>query len=461
MASIRNAKVRIEVIKELQKIAEEIRGLKDIYRQKRPIVIEFSGSPKSGKTSCINSLQLFLRRNGFKVEIIQERANVCPVYNKQSPMFNLWTGCMSLVGMLSILEREEVNCDVLLMDRGIFDAFCWFDWLAERKLMENDQRETFERFFLIEDLIKKVDIVFAFCVDPNISLEREYTTLLTDKLGTIMNIQVLSEYLNSIKRTIVSKHDYFHSIFKIDTSQKNQDEVGKEVTDITLDTLRDLLVERIGYISFDNDAKEVMGKKRVLSFDELNDKILSISFDLRDKVEGQPDLIQPIPIAVITNKERNKILAIKKNAKALSPDSPEKDKYLLYIGGHSRIEDVTKASSTSFLSVCRYTLRREVREEIGLSLAFNEIEPYFIYTPDTDKSKQHIGVCFVIEIDIDSIKLRLDPQELELNNGLGISGLFQDIPSLIDLSKDLESWSKEILRESFGVELGSNYLLPV
>ena len=94
---------RQEVIKMLQDLAKEVLLLKESHRQKRPIVIEFSGSPKSGKTSCINSLELFLKRNGFRVEIIQERASVCPVADKRSPMFNIWTACTSIAGMIGAL----------------------------------------------------------------------------------------------------------------------------------------------------------------------------------------------------------------------------------------------------------------------------------------------------------------------------------------------------------------------
>ena len=82
---------RKAIIGELQKLSEEVKKLKEEHRQKRPIVIEFSGSPKAGKTSCINSLELFLKRNGYKVRIIQEKASECPVSDKQSPMFNIWT----------------------------------------------------------------------------------------------------------------------------------------------------------------------------------------------------------------------------------------------------------------------------------------------------------------------------------------------------------------------------------
>lgn len=201
---------RKELIKELQKLAEEVLTLKQEHRQKRPIVIEFSGSPKAGKTSCINSLEIFLKRNGFSVSIVQERASVCPVSDKQSPMFNLWTACMSLAGLIGTLENKKKQVDVLILDRGIFDALCWFQWLVKNKKMENEQREITEKFLLMEELVKSIDIVFAFCVSPNISIEREYATLLTDKLGSIMNEKVLGEYLEAIEYTISNK-----SVFSI------------------------------------------------------------------------------------------------------------------------------------------------------------------------------------------------------------------------------------------------------
>lgn len=176
---------RMKAIKELQDKAEKILKLKKERRQKRPIVIEFSGSPKSGKTSCINSLELFLKRNGFKVKTIQERASVCPVTDKLSPMFNVWTACMSLSGMIGILEDKTNVMDVLILDRGIFDALCWFNWLVTKGKMEKEQQSKIESFLLMDDLVKPIDIVFSFTADPETSIEREYTHLLTKNIGTV------------------------------------------------------------------------------------------------------------------------------------------------------------------------------------------------------------------------------------------------------------------------------------
>lgn len=439
------------VIKELQKLAEEILALKSEYRQKRPIVIEFSGSPKAGKTSSINSLELFLKRNGFSVQIVQERASVCPVSDKQSPMFNIWTACMSLSGLIGTLENKKSQVDVLILDRGIFDALCWFEWLVFTSKMEEDQRRATEQFLLMDELVKCVDIVFAFCVKPDISIEREYATLLTDKLGSIMNRKVLKEYLDAIERTISAKSNYFHKVFKIDTSDKNQDVVGKEVTTTTLNTLKDLLMERIGYFEIDRKVEKILSTGIFFKHEDLKNHLPTIKFDLRENVESNDQLLQPVPVAIITNKERTKVLVIKKNKNAVSQNSPEKDKLLLYIGGHSRFEDTTEATSQDFLSVCRITLKREIKEEIGISIALKDVTPFYLYTPTNDRSKKHLAVCFVIPIDEDGIKLRLDPQELVLNKGKSKSGKFLDLEEL-QQHDDFEEWSRVILEQCFDVQ---------
>jgi len=444
----------------LQKLAEEVLALKLEHRQKRPIVIEFSGSPKAGKTSCINSLELFLKRNGFSVSIVQERASVCPVSDKQSPMFNLWTACMSLAGLIGTLENKKNQVDVLILDRGIFDALCWFQWLVCNKKMEENQKEITENFLLMEELVKCIDIVFAFCVSPNVSIEREYATLLTDKLGSIMNQKVLGEYLEAIEDTITNKSCFFHKVFKIETSCKNQDVVGKEVTSITLETLKDLLMERIGYFEKNEMLNDILLSEQIFSDNKLTDVLSTIKFDLRNVVEENSNYIQPIPIAVITNIEKNKVLVIKKNRNAVSIYSPERDKILLYIGGHSRYEDSTEVTSQDFISICKSTLKREIKEEIGISIALNGIRPFYIYTPSNERSKKHLAVCFMIALDEEGIKLHLDSHELILNKGKSKSGRFLTIDEVCQ-EPELEQWSEMILKQCFNTEYKSNRQLSL
>lgn len=440
---------RNKIIAELQNLAERVHGLKEQHRQKRPIVIEFSGSPKSGKTSCINSLELFLKRNGFTVQVVQERASVCPVSDKQSPMFNIWTSCMSLSGMIGILENKKNMVDVLILDRGIFDALCWFEWLFIYGKMERGLKKCAEDFLLSKEFVQSIDIVFAFSATPEKSIEREYANLLTDKPGSIMNKNVLQKYLGAIEETYSNKGGEFHKIFKIDTTHKNQDEVGKEVTELTLNTLRDVLMERVGYFKMTEELMQLLDKKEYFEYKDLESwfNTNKMNYDFRDEVEKDISLLQPIPIAVITNNKK-RILVVKKSNIPNTDISPEKDRLLPYIGGHTRSEDVISEKGETFLDICKSTLKREIKEEIGISVSLDDISPSFIYTPNNEKSKKHLAICFCITIDEDT-KLRLDSNELVLRKGSSKSGRFLSVEEL--QNEDLEDWGKLILKEMFGV----------
>ncbi|MDE5722079.1 MAG: hypothetical protein K2I30_05005 [Clostridia bacterium] len=443
-------------IKELSTLAKEVLELKNTHRQMRPIIIEFSGSPKSGKTSSIGSLQLFLKRNQFKVEVIQEKASICPVADKQNYTFNVWTAYQSLVDMLAILDRKSEKPDILIIDRGIFDAMCWFEWLYKIKRLTKIQKNNIEAPLLMEEFTKQIDIIFAFESRPEVSLNREYAKLLLkpDQTGTIMNNQTLGEYQEAIHNTINIKKKYFHNIIPMDTSDMDQNDVSYEVTKKVLSTLKETLMERIGYFVPSSEAKEYLMNHRIIEFDEFN-KILngSLKFDLREKVEINDEAIQPIPIVVITDYKAKRVLTVKKTTKAVSDDDPEKDKLLIYIGGHTRIEDKTDKDTHNNLSIFNYTLLREMREEIGVNFSLENTTPFCIYTPDLERSKRHIAICYHIKVD-DKKKLTIDSEELIQNRGKSKSGKFLNINELIENENEsLEAWSIEIIKKCFGINV--------
>lgn len=103
-----NEKNRQENIKKLENLAKEVLKLKNQHRQRRPIIIEFCGSPKAGKTSSIASLNIFLKRNGFKTSVLTERASICPISDKQSPTFNVWT-CTATINEINEKIHNKID----------------------------------------------------------------------------------------------------------------------------------------------------------------------------------------------------------------------------------------------------------------------------------------------------------------------------------------------------------------
>ncbi len=453
MSSNENS-TRIQIIEYLKNSANTVKKLKEEHRKRRPIVIEFSGSPKAGKTSCINSLKQFLKRNGFEVEVIQERASVCPVNDKHSPMFNIWTACTSIAAMIGILENKKSTCDVVILDRGIFDSLCWFEWLEKQGKMDESFKKAICDFLLRSELVDKIDIVFSFTVSPEHSIRREFANLLTDELGTIMNETVLQEYLESIQRAKEKYGECFNSIHNIDTSEIDQNQTGKEVTEKTLNTLKELFIEQIGYIEIEDELRNIITENPVGEACQIKNYLSKIRFGNREKVEETELYLQPIPIAVLSDKNLEKILVVKKNAKSLTANSPEKDRQLLYVGGHTRKEDLPKGHDWDYLEIYRKTLQREVTEEIGISVALENVKPIYIYTPsEGDRSKKHLAVCFHIETDSSVLKLRLDSHELIQNRGTAKSGKFIYLKEIVEVQHELEGWSQKILENLFEYEL--------
>lgn len=321
-------KTREENIERLESLAKEVLQLKNIHRQRRPIIIEFCGSPKAGKTSSINSLNIFLKRNGFRTTVLTERASVCPILDKQSPIFNSWT-CSSTINEINekidaanASPNPENNIDVIICDRGIFDALCWFKWLKNRNKMSGYEYSVLTKFALLNRWQKNIDLVYIFVTTPEESIKREYANLLTDKRGSIMKEDILAQYKEAIHQILNEYEGTFRAVDIIDTTEQEPNDVGYQVTEKTLLILKEMLMEKIGYVNCEN----LKLKEGLNDFNVVRDGLQSIQYGLRDEVEANSSLIQPIAIAVIVSKDRNKVFCVKKTSKSTEKSSRKQDK---------------------------------------------------------------------------------------------------------------------------------------
>lgn len=121
----------------LQERAERAAGLvRD--KARKPLVIEFAGVPKAGKTTTLTQVQAFLKRCGFRTDVMVERASVCPIRDKKHANFNYWTLCTTLAQILEKTQNPPRSDDpqILFLDRGLFDSICWLT------MMEKLSRDT-------------------------------------------------------------------------------------------------------------------------------------------------------------------------------------------------------------------------------------------------------------------------------------------------------------------------------
>ncbi|MBO9124070.1 MULTISPECIES: NUDIX hydrolase [unclassified Rhizobium] len=430
-------------IVELEKLAATVLEIKRRSRPRRPIVIEFAGSPKAGKSTCIGSLDIFLRRNNFRTKILTERASVCPIPNKFDPIFNVWTACAALNQLSETLANSAKKVDVIILDRGFFDALCWFEWQREEKLLRNDDFERFTSFFTSNRFRMCIDLVLIFEASPNTSSEREYKNLLTRKEGSIMRSEVLSSYLESIKKTKLKYTSYFRNITEYNTDDQDQNAVSYNITKTTLNLLKNLADEKIGYIP----KSEISHLPTIFDYSEISDYVeKNLSFNDRNEVEEDKTLLQLIPIAVIKEKGKDEFLVGTKAVRATSSSSPEKGKTLCYFGGHVREEDANLLGSGSKLDVLKQCVYREVKEEIGIDLDPDQLNPKCIWVRDGTKSDHHLAVVFIIELSLSRIKLSVDGEEFARYEKKGRTGT-GDIVSAYELMQSkIDTWTQNIIK---------------
>ena len=99
----------------LQERAERAAAL---FRDKarKPLVIEFAGVPKAGKTTTLTQVQAFLKRCGFRTDVMVERASVCPIRDKKHANFNIWTLCTTLAQILEKTQNPPRSDDPQILE---------------------------------------------------------------------------------------------------------------------------------------------------------------------------------------------------------------------------------------------------------------------------------------------------------------------------------------------------------
>ena len=208
----------------------------------RPVFVEFSGTPKSGKSTCIDIVSHFFRRVGYSVLAPTEGASKRTPYYLRNDLvaFNTWSASYALTHILEGLYHSD-RYHLAILDRGLFDALAWFQLLESNGQISVEMRETIQNFISLERWRSAIDGVYLFTADPKTSMERENADKLIDEPGRAMN----PGFLDSLNQAYSEVRKAFGGSFRItdiDTS-RNQDTTAQstaaQVTNSILDLFPD------------------------------------------------------------------------------------------------------------------------------------------------------------------------------------------------------------------------------
>ena len=161
-----------EQVRELERRAKELHSIVELAP--RAFVVEFAGTPKSGKSTSVEAIRHFFRRFGFSVHVLSERAAQCPIPMKGHLFFNTWCATTMLA---ELLENVDTKTDIIIADRGLFDALIWFQTQAKRGELLDEELNQIESFLLMDrwkNLFNLVAVLHASAATA-LQLRREIT----------------------------------------------------------------------------------------------------------------------------------------------------------------------------------------------------------------------------------------------------------------------------------------------
>lgn len=416
---------------------------------RKPIVIEFAGVPKAGKSSTLSQLSTFLRRCGFSVKIVVERASVCPIKDKRHFTFNIWTGCTTLAQILEHTQDppRPDDPDILLLDRGLFDAICWLTLMDRLSRITTSDREITERFLLLSEWRARLSGVVVMLTSPDEALKREQGCLPVEgTAGSIMNREVIQRMVD-VTRECAERLERKFAIRLIDTSagsNRTFEKTCMNVATSVLELIEAQLSEDILSISR-SDVVAAFGSLTTIT-GEVADSLLrkcrdACTFRPREEVEQDVGRIQPLPVVVVRRKNGD-VLQLRRREKSAS--DPLHEKLVVWAGGHVRKEDSVNGDC-----ILRCA-RRELNEELRLSVEEHELA-YLgaVYVDREGKTRQHLALVFEWRAQAEDVAVTLSTGEFFERRGTALSGTFVEPGQLAqDLTREgrSEPWSHEILR---------------
>ena len=422
-------------------------------KARKPLVIEFAGVPKAGKTTTLTNVSTFLKRCGFRTAVVVERASVCPIQDKKHATFNIWTACTTLAQILEKTQTPPRSDDpqILFLDRGLFDSICWITMMERISRIRPEERELIQKFLMIDNWRKRISAVFVMLASPRDAMEREQGVLpVKGTGGSIMNPEVLGQIKDVNKQCIDQLGEDFR-IYPVDTSLGDTRGDPKRTAEVVVEAILGLIEEQVAEDIMscpkESVARSFAGKRflhgtqaadLVRQFCEVDEK----GFRPRDEVEADDGRVQAIPVVIIRNAS-GEVLRLRRREK--KADNPLHEKIVIWAGGHVRREDSVNGDPLVHCAV------RELEEELRLQVGIAALHMIgAVYLDSGGNTSKHVGIAYEWRASTDDVAVVLSRSEFFERRGTSLSGSFASVEALaddIETKKVVEPWSVELIRE--------------
>ena len=229
-----------EKLRKLHACKIELQRLKALSSLRKPFVIEFTGTPRTGKTTAINNLYDFFKKGGFNVSIIEEFTTSKRYKEELKDRLDKMDLGDRNIAILEYVYQElcnalESNRDIVIIDRSINDRQIWNYIRFTKGEMSEEQYNAAREKYIKTGLIDFLVVTYA---DALTSLRRDYNSSLALEERRFLNKENIDDFNGALKSLEGLLKDGAEDVRILDTTSMNMKDVSIEVASQIMPAIR-------------------------------------------------------------------------------------------------------------------------------------------------------------------------------------------------------------------------------
>lgn len=204
----------------------------------RPFIVEVTGPPASGKTTVIDILDDFFRRQehkGKKPRVLTPLEGAKVVRNLPDPSIENSIARSNHALQILIQQSYSAEYDLVFFDRCVYDGWCWMEYRLRKKDITSTDAEHFKAVYTYPAWRKNVDICFFIMCDPEVANKRNKENSVTEKSGSLTNPKDGAELNDVFETGYRLFKEQGDPVVLIDTTNLSKKQVAEQVLIHALD----------------------------------------------------------------------------------------------------------------------------------------------------------------------------------------------------------------------------------
>ncbi|MDD3340941.1 MAG: HD domain-containing protein [Bacilli bacterium] len=200
----------------------ELQKLKKLCSLPKPFVIEFCGTPRTGKTTILNNLYVFFKKGGFSVNMIEELTTSDHYKKVVLPKIQHMPTDKLNIAIIREAEKQlrhaiSKNDDIILIDRSLNDRVIWnYRKFVRNDMTEEQYRQITEQYSTVSKEL--IDLLVIGYTDAQTAVKRDYINSLALEESRFLNIDNIHEYNKNMELSMNVFKKSVNNIYKLDTT---------------------------------------------------------------------------------------------------------------------------------------------------------------------------------------------------------------------------------------------------